>query len=316
MHQLIIRREDGHDFDWLDVSAPTAEELRGISETFGLHKTSVQDSMDPHHLPKYEAFHNGIFLIIRSYDSESAAAVYTIQGLTRKIAIFVLGTTLVTIHRKEIPFLENLKRDWEAKGKEEKLSSLYHPLNEILQGAIVTFLPALEHCQLRLEQLEVSVFEHDGIPFDSQKAYHLIRTSSVMKRLLRMGLDAFQKLESVPTVSLPFFKDLEENTEGQLYWANDLVENSNRILQLQLSMASQHTNQASHRINETMRILTILTVFFLPLNLISGIFGMNFQWMPALSDPDGFWLCLGGMVITTLLIYIWFLKKGWMKRQA
>lgn len=313
MQELIISAAGGHAFEWLDVTAPSVEELRELSATFGLHKTSVQDSLDPHHLPKYESFHNGSFLIIRSYDLDSRTAVYTIQGLTRKIAIFVLESTLVTIHRKEIPFLEDLKKHWRGKGQSEKLPSLHHALNEILQGAFATYQPALEQCQARLELLEMAVFEPETQPFDSHEAYHLIRTSSVVKRMLRMGLEAFQKLEAVPSISLPFFRDLEENTQSLLLWAADLVENGNRILQLQIAMASQTTNQASHRINETMRVLTILTVFFLPLNLISGIFGMNFEWMPAVHSPGGFWISLAAMAISTGLIFVWFLKKGWLK---
>ncbi len=312
MQETVLQQENGHGFCWIDIISPNFEELKAVVEQFGLHKTTFQDALDPKHLPKLENFENGIFAILRVYDPESRPGIFTVRGLTRKISIFFTADMLLSIHQQQ-PFMRDLKADWRQKGTEEKLATPEALLIDLLQKSVMTYEPALNHCQTQLENLETATFEQTSY-FSKQEAYHLIRTASIVRRMLRMGLDVFQKMPPPRHQLAPFVKDLEETTESFLLWSGDLVENANRILQLQLSFASQRTNEASQRTNEIMRVLTVLSVFFMPLNLIAGIFGMNFERLPALHSPHGFALCLLLMIISSLVSYVWFQSKGWLRR--
>jgi magnesium transporter len=71
---------------------------------------------------------------------------------------------------------------------------------------------------------------------------------------------------------------------------------------------------ASHRTSEVMRVLTVFSVFFLPLTFIVGVYGMNFEFMPELRERRGYPAVLVFMGIVTLLIYRWFHRSGWLKR--
>ena len=68
---------------------------------------------------------------------------------------------------------------------------------------------------------------------------------------------------------------------------------------------------ASHRTNEIMGILTIFSVFFLPLTFIVGIYGMNFKNIPGIDAPNGYYILWGIMILMVIIIYFWFRKKGW-----
>ena len=70
MLETVLRRS-APDFEWLDVTAPTPDELAGLAESYGLHPMSMQDSLDPEHLPKYERLGGATFVIVRAYDEES-----------------------------------------------------------------------------------------------------------------------------------------------------------------------------------------------------------------------------------------------------
>jgi magnesium transporter len=84
-----------------------------------------------------------------------------------------------------------------------------------------------------------------------------------------------------------------------------LSDNIHQLLNIYFSASSQRTN-------ETMRILTIFSVFFMPLTFIVGIYGMNFEFMPELGWKMGYPGVMGLMAVVTLLIYIWFKRKRWL----
>lgn len=91
-------------FDWIDVVNPTNEELLALGEKYHLHPSTIQDCMQPEHLPKYELIEDTHFIICRYYDAECDKNADSIQGLTRKLAIFFTKNLLITIHRK--PFVK------------------------------------------------------------------------------------------------------------------------------------------------------------------------------------------------------------------
>jgi magnesium transporter len=89
-------------------------------------------------------------------------------------------------------------------------------------------------------------------------------------------------------------------------YADELVEDVNNLLSIQLALAS-------HRTNEVVRVLTVFSVFFLPLTFIVGVYGMNFKYMPELSERWGYPAVLAGMAVVTVAIYIWFRRRGWLR---
>ena len=99
-------------FHWLDVVDPSPAELEQVGRDYGLHPTSIQDCLDPEHLPKYEKIGDIAFIITRSYDDACADEADTVQELTRKVAIFVGSNFVITVHRKDQPFMVRLKERW------------------------------------------------------------------------------------------------------------------------------------------------------------------------------------------------------------
>jgi magnesium transporter len=82
-------------------------------------------------------------------------------------------------------------------------------------------------------------------------------------------------------------------------------EDINNLMNIYLSISSQ-------RNNEVMRTLTMFTAFFLPTTFIVGLYGMNFEHMPELKHPAGYPVVIGLMILVTMVIYLWFKRKGWM----
>jgi magnesium transporter len=298
-------------FAWLDVVHPTVAELTEIARGYGLHQMSVEDSLDPEHLPKYERIGTTTFMIVRAIDAEAPKDCSTVHEMTRKVAIFYGTDFLVTIHRTEQPFLTGLKERYESGvvpvGSTERRKG-YMPrlLIEIINGAIETYEKPLERSEAAIDAFEATVFGDQEFSGTLQNIYAEKRRVTQMRRMLSHTLDAVQKLVPASEPTAPLYQDIRENAESMHSYADELLEEVNSLLSIQLALAS-------HRTNEVVRVLTVFSVFFLPLTFIVGIYGMNFDFMPELRQRWGYPAALAGMGVVTLVIYLWFRRRGWLR---
>ncbi|NDD92051.1 magnesium transporter CorA, partial [bacterium] len=294
--QTVIQSDVG--FRWLDLVRPTPEELAQVARECGLHPTSVQDCLRPEHLPKYERTGPVNFVIFRTHDAQCSREADSVQELTRKVAIFYSDRFLITIHRVEQRFLTDLNQRWSLQSNLRE-----HPLQQILtailSGVVESYEGPLEEASNQLEELEAAVFEAQGAkPFNLKQGYFLKRRASVYRRMLKGSMEVFSKIPAGAEVDVHELQSLKEWAEELYIDADDLVDGANSLLNLHLSIAS-------HRTNEVMRVLTIFSMFILPLNVITGIYGMNFERMPELKWTGGYPAALLLMVAVFAAVYIW-----------
>jgi magnesium transporter len=296
-------------FIWLDVVNPTREELANVARQYGLHSTSVEDSLDPEHLPKYERIGAITFIIVRAIDEAAARDCSTVQEMTRKVAIFFSTDFLITIHRTEQPFMAALIAKYQSPppaGAERRKSFLPRVLIEIINAVIDTYGRPLAEAEIAIDKFEATVFGEHELGGLLQRIYTEKRRVTQMRRMLSHTLDVVQRLVPASEPTAPLFQDLRENAESMYAYAEELVEDVNSLLSIQLALAS-------HRTNEVVRVLTVFSVFFLPLTFIVGIYGMNFDFMPELRHRWGYPAIMVAMGVVTLLIYIWFRRRGWLR---
>jgi len=296
-------------FIWLDVVNPSKVELANIARQYGLHSTSVEDSLDPEHLPKYERIGAVTFIIVRAFDETATRECSTVQEMTRKVAIFFSSDFLITIHRIEQPFLAALITKYQSPppaGAERRKSFLPRVLIEIINGAIDTYERPLGEAEGAIDKFEATVFGEQEISGLLQRIYTEKRRVTQMRRMLSHTRDVVQRLVPASEPTAPLFQDLRENAESMYSYAEELVEDVNNLLSIQLALAS-------HRTNEVVRVLTVFSVFFLPLTFIVGIYGMNFHFMPELTHRWGYPAVMAVMGVVTVVIYLWFRRRGWLR---
>jgi magnesium transporter len=303
-------------FVWLDVVNPSREELADIAQRYTLHSTSVNDCLEPEHLPKFEAFETYTFAILRAWDEEAPANCTTVQEVTRKLAIFHGPSFLVTIHRKEQRWLTALQERLAAALREKRKARsrdgpTLHLVSQLLNGVVDTYLPPMEAVEARLDEFEQQVFVQRtiaGTRFrgDLRQIYLAKRQVTLTKRLLWRTLDVVHRMMPAAGRALPLFRDVQENVESYHFYADELLDDANTLLNVQLSLAS-------HRSGEVMRVLTLFSAFFLPLTFIVGVYGMNFDYMPELRQRWGYPAVLAGMGAVTAGIYFWFRRRGWLR---
>jgi magnesium transporter len=313
--QTVLQRADPA-FVWEDVVDPGEEELGQLVQRYGLEPTSVNDCLDPEHLPKFEQFERYAFAIIRAFDDRSGRACTTVQELTRKIAIFYGPGFLLTVHRREQAWLtalmDKVRNETKSKaakqGRDGVQASL---LTQILNAALDSYLHPLEVVEARIDAFEESVFSardraKPSFKADLREIHVLKRQVTLIKRLLWRTVDVVQRMTPLSGQSVSLFRDVQENLESFHFYVDEMLDDANTLLTIQLSLAS-------HRTGEVMRVLTVFSVFFLPLTFIVGVYGMNFDFMPELHSRWGYPAVLGAMGLLTLAIYLRFRRNGWLR---
>jgi magnesium transporter len=294
---------------WRDCAGVSKEELRSLANEYGLSADMVADCLDPSHLPKIERSPNLSFLILRAYDESAADDGTTVQELTRKVAIFAGENFVLSVHRVPLPWINQLWSDWERKPNRDR-SQMGAVMSDLVEECIYTFEAPIDRASLAIDKLEDNIFHQGHHPVTSneilQDAYIAKKRATLYKRMLRLTRDLVPSVSKVGDPLSPAIQNLKEEADRLYFYSDDLVETSNDLVQLSISLSSNRTN-------EVVRVLTLVSIFLLPLTLITGVYGMNFHFMPELEWAFGYPFVLALMAGVEWLIYVVLKKRGWIR---
>lgn len=286
---------------WIDITEPTRHEMEVISKEYDLHYQLVRDCMEPDHLPKYDTVDDVNFLILRYYSHTFNKKMATIQELSNKIAIFYTKEFLITIHKEPIQFLTNIQRKYIDKGK---CSGAEETLTKILWHALESFDDPAERLSEQVDFFENHILLKTVTNEQVEALYYIKRQASISNKILMLMAEPINHIRTIPKDD-PALQDVKDQHLKILTLYNQILEDVNNLMNLYMSFAAQKTN-------DVMKILTIFSVFFMPLTFIVGIYGMNFEIMPELSQQWGYPAVLILMAIVTFIIYQWFKRKKWL----
>lgn len=296
-------------FQWCDLTSPTKDQLQEVTQTLNLPKKVVFNCLDSDYLPHVEVYGSTSFVILRLPEPNSKFDADTVQELTTKIALFVRGDILISIHRMPLEQTEHIYK--KVKLLEDSDISSFQLLSFFFEQAVNAFEEPLNQLEKKMEIFEQNIFQSHRSKALLQEGYYIKRKASAYKKVLKFTLDIMGKLSQKNDCPLGIWQESKDKLERCLFYADDFFENTQGLLNLYLSIESQKTNEASYKTNETMRVLTILSIVFLPLNFLAGVFGMNFTYIPLLSNEYGFWISLALMTVVTLSLLFYLMTKGW-----
>lgn len=298
----IILSVPEHQFEWIDITNPKQEDFTELKEKYGLKDVSIKDCLEVGHLPKIEEFDNYHFLILRSIPSVFKEESDKLTEITERVSIFYSENFIVTVHRNEIAFLEKIKS---KDKKDKKLASSKSLVNSLVSEALMTFEKlVLDQLASKLDYYEEIVFLHRRRKLFLKKLYYIKRQIDVIRIVLTLYKDIVDYFH-MPQYQNIYTQDLRDlfTRTNTLY--RNTGENIAQLLSVYFNIESNHTN-------EIMRTLTIISVFFMPLTFIVGVYGMNFRNMPELEWYYGYPAILLAMVGLSALIYFWFKRKDWL----
>lgn len=290
-------------FRWIDLTGPKKSDLNHLAQELSIPNRILMNALDPEHLPKYELLDSAAVIYLRVIDSSKPNAD-NIQDLTTKITIIITENLVVSIHRLDHSFLEELRNESVEKNFTHK-----ELIKRIITSSLTTFDNPLTALENRVEVFEENIFENQKSQNIVREGYFLKRKASAIRKVLKFSLDILASLQARPDFVYKDFSGIRENIERNLFYTEDVLENVTGLLNLHISLAAQKTN-------EVMRVLTVFSIFFLPLNFLAGVYGMNFDFMPELHTQHGYYYVLGSMLLISVVIFLWVYRKGWLKKPS
>jgi magnesium transporter len=289
---MIIKEKAFESFTWIDIEKANKKELEVIASKYNLNYFLIKDALDIGHLPKYEQLHQHDFFIFRAYTSNVRLNIDEIGEMSNKIAFFIFDDKLITIHRAHFPFL-NLEEE-----KDIKISEFFLKIVGFMIDSFKT--PTLEISD-KITEIEKTIFLKDYRAVLIEELYYIKTQSRILKKIISITEATILKSQDKYKVSY-IYQDIQDTLLNLLTVNEESVDNSTHLMNTYLSLSDQKNN-------EVVRLLTIFSVFFLPLTFIAGIYGMNFSFMPELTWKLGYAFALSLMAIVVIVIYLWFRRK-------
>lgn len=289
---------------WVDLAEPGSREAELLANPFGFHELAIEDALSESHHPKIEAYDGYLYLILHGIDFRAAEH----QFATHDTDFFLGPNYLVTVHAagtRSIPTMRDLcRRAGRILG--EGAPALLHRIVDVM---IDHYHPEVEKLEDRIDALEKEVF--DGASQDIvRRMLDLKRDVTSLRRIVIPQRDVIGRLARRE------FAQIDNEIAYRFRDVYDqLVRMSDEALIFQdriTSLLEAHVSNVSNRLNEVMKVLTVIATIFMPLTVLVGAYGMNVG-LPRFPGGDGaqFWWLFGIMLALSGGMLVWFRKRGW-----
>jgi magnesium transporter len=289
---------------WVDISQPTPEEARILSDPFHFHELAIEDALMEIHHPKVESYGSYLYIILHGINFSASEHCFSTQDVD-----FFLGEQfLVTVHpgisRTLAEMLNVCARNDRALG--EGPGALLH---RIVDAMVDHYRPEVDDLGDRLDALETEVFDHPN----AKLARTILDFKSDISSLRRVVLPQRDVVGRLARREFPII------TEQLAYRFRDVYDHLVRMVDESLffqdrvtSLLDAHLSQVSNQLNSVMKVLTIIATLFMPLTVLTGMYGMNVD-LPHLPGGTGaqFWWVLGIMIALSAGMLAYFRAKRW-----
>ncbi len=291
---------------WISLEEPSDAEIAGVlRDQFHFHPLAVEDCMSKgYQVPKVDDFGEYIFIIVHAILPECRFE----DQETMELNMFLGKNYLVTCYRDPVmPPVKDIRR---RLAQDERLYQhgadfLCH---SILDDLVDNYMPLLDSMDEEIDQLEDKVLARPE-PQILDRILNLKHAVMTLRRILNPQREVINRLsrDEFPMIdrqSRIYFRDIYDH----LVRIQDLTESMRDML---AGMMDIYLNSNSLRLNEVMKALTIVSTIFLPLSFLSGVFGMNFRYIPFADHPLGFyatWIVFIAIAIGMLVV---FRRRRW-----
>jgi len=291
---------------WIDViGLHDVELLEKIGLAFGIHKLTLEDILSVEQRPKMEVFEDYIFATLKMIQCLSPEAPIDEEQVS-----FVLHeSALITFQEKKGDVFQFVRARLLDPKRSIRQRGADYLLYALLDAVIDNYFIVMENVGERIENLESQAMTAPGN--ETLSALYLQRREMMDLRRtvypLREVIGSFDKYaeHKISPETRPFIRDLYENTIQVIETMEVFRDMSSGVLDL-------YMNSLSNRMNNIMKVLTIISTIFIPLSFVAGVYGMNFENMPELHWKYGYFYVVGGMGLSVIGMLYYFHKKNWM----
>lgn len=299
---------------WIDIQGTGNQFFfQQLGHLYNLHPLAIEDALHVHQRAKVEAYPNHLFMVARMVHFDTHVSL-------EQLAVFIGPDFVVTVQEgiADGDCFDPLRQRLRKGTQRPALSKPEHLAHALLDGIVDAYFPTLDGFGEQLENLEDDVLDarKDDV---LARIQHARRDVIMLRRALWPLRDALFLLGRETTDFGPDTRLYMRDTLDHVLRVIDLVEGYRETVG---SMMELYLSTMSNRLNETMRLLAVISTIFIPLTFIAGVYGMNFDtdasaWnMPEIRSPVGYPIVMGVMLLIGGGMLFFFWKRGWLGRRG
>ena len=295
---------------WVDLcgDVPADVEIAKdiLSNVFKFHYLTIEDCLETRNQPKIEGFPDYLYFIVHGVKPDETTST---NFVTKELDGYLGQNFVVTFHVERFQSIKDVKSQIRSSTFACQRGAAYL-LHQILDRIVDLYMPVVDDFDDSISGLEEKVFSmkrNNNVILG--EIMDLRRSVARLKRITSRQLEVMYRLShgeftQIPVNVLPFYRDVHDH----LLRISDLAESYRDLVG---GLFDIHFSVVANKTNEVMKTLAVLSAIILPLSLIAGIYGMNFENMPELKSANGYWITLGVMALITILLLIYFWRRGW-----
>jgi len=281
---------------WVDLAAPSIPESLILSDTFAFHRLSVEDAMSERQYPKAEAYDGYLYVILHGIHFQKGDTRFR----THDIDFFVGPNYLVTVHDGDSATLQEM-RDHATRNPKILGEGPVALLHRVVDGMVDSYRPEMDKLEDRIDDLEKQIFDRPD-PSLVRSILDEKRQIAGLRRIVTPQRDVVARLARRD------FVDISTEMSFRFRDVYDVLIFQDRIT----GMLDAHLSNVSNRLNEVMKVLTVVSTILMPLTLLTSVYGMN---VPLPAFPGGanaqFWWLFGIMITIAVAMLAMFRRKRW-----
>jgi magnesium transporter len=289
---------------WVDLDSPTSDEARVLSDVFHFHELAIEDALSELHHPKVESYGDYLYLILHGIDFKASEHCFT----TKDVDFFLGAQYLVTVHpgvSRSIGKVGTVcSRDARVLGEGPGML-----LYRIVDTMVDNYRPEVDKLSERLDNLEEEVFAHPNTQL-ARMILNFKKDISSLRQIVLPQRDVVGRLarREFPLISEQLSYGFRDVHDHLVRLSDEAMFFQDRIT----SILDAHLSAVSNQLNLVMKVLTIIATLFMPLSVLTGVYGMN---VPLPHLPGGehaqFWWILGIMFAMSGAMLLFFRRKRW-----
>lgn len=290
---------------WFNIKGlSNTQEVEAFGRSFGLSPLTLEDIVNTEQRPKADHLEDYLFVVLKMIYLDEVGNIHV-----EHVALVLLPGTVLLFQEVEKDVFDGVReRLRNAYGRIRQRRADYL-LFALLDAVVDQYFLVLEHIGNKVESIEEKVVNHpkqetvNEIQALKKEVLELRKNIRPVKELINQLVHLDHPLISEETK--PFFRDIMDH-------CNEIQDNIDLYREMTMNLMEMYMSSMGNKMNEVMKVLTIMASIFIPLTFIAGIYGMNFRYMPELDEPMGYpgVLAIMGALVIAMLLY--FRKKKWL----
>jgi magnesium transporter len=299
----LLREKNNEGIVWINVDGLEAKLIEDVGGIYDLHPLILEDILNTDQRPKTEDFGNYIYIVLKNFHNQD-----NVNLPSEQVSIILGKNFILSFKEKETLLFEPIRERLRSnKGRIRKAGpdNLAHAL---IDNIVDNYFFVLEELEERIEYLEDELVRQTN-PVNLQAIHSLKRELILLGKSLWPLREAISTLERTDSELITasthiYFKDIFDHIIA-------IIETVDTYREMLSGMLDIYLSTVSNRLNEVMKVLTIIATIFMPLTFLAGVYGMNFKYMPELEWHFGYFGVLGLMLGVALLMLKYFRNKKW-----